>query len=161
MYPFLLILLLHLSILAKAQQIAPATINSAGQSATLNGNTISYAIGDYAIINLADSSYSISGSFMGSTLITAIELNAPDFGKVTIFPNPSSDLLFAELTDISAMEIHLSLYSADAKEIIKQQFTNFNQQLSINISTLPNGIYFLILKNEKGQIISEHKLIKR
>jgi hypothetical protein len=98
---------------------------------------------------------------MGSTLITAIELNAPDFGKVTVFPNPSSDLLFAELTDISAMEIHLSLYSADAKEIIKQQFTNFNQQLSINISTLPNGIYFLILKNEKGQIISEHKLIKR
>jgi len=161
MYPFLLIFLLHLSIFAKAQQIAPATINSAGQSATLNGNTISYTIGDYAVINLADSSYSISGSFMGSTLITAIELNAPDFGKVTVFPNPSSDLLFAELSDIEAKEIHLSLFSADAKEIIKQQFTNFNQQLSINISTLSNGIYFLILKNEKGQIISEHKLIKR
>jgi hypothetical protein len=161
MYPFLLIFLLHLSIFARAQQIAPATINSAAQSGQLNGNTISYSIGDYAIINLADSSYSISGSFMGSTLITAIELNAPDFGKVTVFPNPSSDLLFAELTDISALEIHLSLYSADAKEIIKQQFANLNQQLSINISKLPAGIYFLILKDEKGQIISEHKLLKR
>jgi hypothetical protein len=65
------------------------------------------------------------------------------------------------LTDISALEIHLSLYSADAKEIIKQQFANLNQQLSINISKLPSGIYFLILKDEKGQIISEHKLMKR
>jgi hypothetical protein len=161
MYPFLLIFLLHLSIFAKAQQIVPAKINSAGQSAILNGNNISYAIGDYAVINLADSSYNVSSSFIGSTILTAIELSSPVSGKVSVFPNPGSELVYAELSDIEAKEIHLSLFSADAKEITKQQFINFNQQLSINISTLPNGIYFLILKDEKGQIISKHKLIKR
>ena len=160
MYKFIL-LLLHISILAAAQQITPSSINSAGQSGQLSGNHVSYTLGDYAVLNMSDSSNSISGSFIGASVITAIEITAPRSGSVTVFPNPSTELLYVELKDITAKEIHLSIYSADAREITKQKFNNLNQQLSINVSKLPNGIYFLKLRNENGFSISEHKILKR
>jgi hypothetical protein len=160
MYPKIL-LLLHISIFAAAQQIAPTTINSAGQSGQVNGNRISYSLGDYAVLHLADSAYSISGSFIGASVITALEIMAPAYGMVSVFPNPSSELIYVELKDIKASEIYLSVYSADAREITKHKFNNLNQQLSINISKLPNGIYFLKLRNENGFSISEHKILKR
>jgi hypothetical protein len=156
-----ILLLLHLSILAAAQQIVPTSIYSAGQSGQVNGNHISYSLGDYAVLNMSDSSYSLSGTFIGASVITAIEITAPLSGSVTVFPNPSSELVHIEIKDITAKEIHLSIYSADAKEITKQKFNNLNQQLSINISKLPIGIYFLKLRDEKGLSISEHKILKR
>ena len=110
---------------------------------------------------MSDSSYSLSGTFIGASVITAIEITAPLSGSVTVFPNPSSELVHIEIKDISAKEIHLSIYSVDAREITKQKFNNLNQQLSINISKLPNGIYFLKLRDEKGLSISEHKILKR
>ncbi len=156
-----ILLLLHLSILAAAQQIAPTTINSAGQSGQVNGNHISYSLGEYAVLNMSDTSGSISGTFIGASVITAIEITAPLSGSVTVFPNPSTELLYVELKDIRAKEIHLSIYSADAREITKQKFNNLNQQLSINVSKLTNGIYFLKLMDENGFSISEHKILKR
>ena len=156
-----LIILLHLSILAAAQQIAPTAINSAGQSGQVNGNHISYSLGEYAVLNMSDTSGSISGTFIGASVITAIAITAPLSGSVTVFPNPSTELLYVELKDIRAKEINLSIYSADAIEITNQKFNNLNQQLSINVSKLPNGIYFLKLRNENGFNISEHKILKR
>jgi hypothetical protein len=108
MYKFIL-LLLHISILAAAQQITPSSINSAGQSGQLSGNQVSYTLGDYAVLNMSDSSNSISGSFIGASVITAIEISAPQSGSVTVFPNPSTELLYVELKDITAKEIHLSI----------------------------------------------------
>jgi len=160
MYPKLILLLL-LSIHAAAQQIAPASVNSAGQSGQVNGNQISYSLGEYAVLNLSDTSGSISGSFIGASVITAIEISAPISGSVSVFPNPSSEFVNVELKDIAAKEIYLSIYSADAREITKQKFNNLNQQLSINVTKLPVGIYFIKLRDEKGLSISEHKIIKR
>ena len=157
---FLIAILIHFCIFTYAQQIAPTSINSAGQSATLNGNNISYNIGDYAVLNLADSTYTLSGNYMAATVITAIEMSAVTHGKIDVFPNPSSELVYIELEDILAKEIYLSIYTIDAKEILNQKFNNINQTLTLNLSKLTKGVYILKLRNEKGQSLADYKLIK-
>ena len=107
MKTYLILILIHFCIIASAQQIVPTSINSAGQSSTLNGNNISYSIGDYAVLTLADTNYTVSGSYIAASVITAIEISAVDQGKISVFPNPSSELVYVELSDLLANEILL------------------------------------------------------
>jgi hypothetical protein len=160
MKTYLILILIHFCIIASAQQIVPTSINSAGQSSTLNGNNISYSIGDYAVLTLADTNYTVSGSYIAASVITAIEISAVDQGKISVFPNPSSELVYVELSDLLANEIQLSLYTIDGKEIFNQKFNNINQTLTLNLSKQAKGVYILKLRNEKGQGIADYKLIK-
>ena len=81
-------------------------------------------------------------------------LNSDDFNNsavVSIYPNPTSDLL-----NIMANENikSIKLFSLDGKQVIETQNT------VLQIQELNSGIYFLSLELENGAI-SNHKIIKK
>jgi len=72
--------------------------------------------------------------------------------KVSIYPNPASNILFIS----SEITINnLSVFSISGKKVLEQK----NIDNSIDISSLPAGMYFLEITSENGKAVQ--KFIKR
>ena len=72
---------------------------------------------------------------------------APDILKINIFPNPAKDKFFVECENLST----ITLFNMFGKEVLSQK--NANGKSGINVSHLPNGIYYV-------RVISEDKVIR-
>lgn len=81
-------------------------------------------------------------------LATASNLSAQDILKnqisVNIYPNPSSDFVYIKSED-SSENYHLTLMDSTGK--VLQSIPNSTK---ISIASCPKGIYYLLVKNEKG-----------
>ncbi len=71
--------------------------------------------------------------------------------KIIIFPNPTSE----SFTVLADQKISLSIYSFDGRLIIN------SVSKEVNIKEFPNGIYFIVIKDKEGKVISTNKLIKK
>ncbi len=58
-----------------------------------------------------------------------------------VYPNPVSQLLKVSSQN-SKVEV-AKIFDVLGKEVLSQEPTTNNQQLTIDVSALPNGIYFL------------------
>lgn len=76
--------------------------------------------------------------------ITSLEELNPNV-ELKIYPNPVKDYLSIE-TELKAAEI--AIYTMDGREVFAKKMDN--ERESINISTLPKGIFLLKLSNDKG-----------
>lgn len=75
-------------------------------------------------------------------------------GGVSIFPVPAKDVLtFQNLQNIKTV----SVYSLDGKLVLNQNLNNSNTEISLNVSSLSNGMYFINLDNDDG--FNQSKLI--
>ena len=81
-------------------------------------------------------------------LATASNLSAQDILKnqisVKIYPNPSSDFVYIKSENASE-NYHLTLMDSTGK--VLQSIPNSTK---ISIASYPKGIYYLLVKNEKG-----------
>lgn len=74
-----------------------------------------------------------------------------------IFPNPVSDVLYVNYSDFQS-NVSIELYDALGKLVVNQQLNN--QQISVDLSGLQNGLYFIKLMNG-NQVLNTRKVIKR
>jgi hypothetical protein len=75
---------------------------------------------------------------------------------ISIFPNPTSDILNIESTIAFRYVEVRGLYG----RLIYQETINDKNKHEIN-TPFPNGIYFLTIKNDKNTIISTKKFIRK
>jgi hypothetical protein len=75
-----------------------------------------------------------------------------------IYPNPIGDILNIDLTGISATEGTLSILNFEGKTVLSRQVNN-EVVLSLNISSLPTGIYLCSYASTTG--IKTVKIIKK
>ena len=67
-----------------------------------------------------------------------------------IFPNPASD----NITISTNQEItEVNIYNILGVNVYNEQFTINNSQLNVNISDFSNGVYFIKVKTEEGEIV--------
>ena len=67
-----------------------------------------------------------------------------------IFPNPASD----NITISTNQEItEVNIYNILGVNVYNEQFTINNSQLNVNISDFCNGVYFIKVKTEEGEIV--------
>lgn len=71
-----------------------------------------------------------------------------------IYPNPTSDLLHIKTT--TSLQTNISIINSLGQVLVQQQLSNF--MTSINIKSLPSGIYHIILTN--GLEKETHKMVK-
>lgn len=83
-----------------------------------------------------------------ATLQILTEINDLSISSINIFPNPVSDLLIADLSNLTG-EKTISITNMQG-EIIYSEI-NSNNQFLFNVENLPNASY-LLLVNAKGQI---------
>ena len=86
-----------------------------------------------------------------------ISLKTSIHKNITCFPNPFNDKIIITLSsDIDISEI--IVYNSIGQEIVNKPKLEGNQ-LIINLTQEPNGLYYLIIK-DNNKIIQTKKLIK-
>ncbi|HZH68422.1 MAG TPA: metallophosphoesterase [Chitinophagales bacterium] len=65
--------------------------------------------------------------------------------KITIYPNPAEDYLHVILPDNFKTDLY-SIYNVDGKKILTKHINPGQQNLSLPISELPNGMYIIQFK---------------
>ncbi|MBU1717477.1 MAG: T9SS type A sorting domain-containing protein [Bacteroidetes bacterium] len=120
-------------------------------------------------LSSSDDSVSVKG-YVNPALIT---LDAPQYIKKTptaqvstsVYPNPTSDVLFVEITLVSATDIQFSL--TDSRGVVMQKLNNLKLQsgtnnLEINLNNLPSGNYLLSIVDRKAaKILKVEKVVVR
>ena len=73
-----------------------------------------------------------------------------------VYPNPVNDNLYLEVDD-DIKEV--SVYNITGMMVYNEQFTNYNERLTIDLSNFDNGIYFVKIKSDSGEILK--KIVKQ
>lgn len=75
-------------------------------------------------------------------------------GSTSIYPNPFCDELKIDLPKNIGEELIVSIYSADAKMIQSSTHVSNSESISMSLSHLKNGLYFIVVKNNEGIVIT-------
>lgn len=84
-----------------------------------------------------------------------IGLEKIDFEQISLYPNPSQNLV--QISGVSLVEYY-SIKDISGKTLLKGINNDQQNEIQIDISTLPSGLYFIIFENDS--VISSQKLIK-
>ncbi|MDQ3049748.1 MAG: glycosyl hydrolase family 18 protein [Bacteroidota bacterium] len=71
----------------------------------------------------------------------------------SVFPNPTSELLYFNMNNKLSIQKNIRIYNTLGEIVFSKSVTGENE--TINISNLPNGIYYIILDNYRKQIIKQ------
>ena len=79
--------------------------------------------------------------------------------SIQIFPNPTSKFITVNLEISESDSFNFEVWSTDGKLLLeKTQQLYSNDQIALDISHFSKGIYFLKIKNEKGEMV--RKILK-
>lgn len=117
----------------------------------------SFSVGDIAIWTFQNPEHYWSQGSQ-QPIITLVDTNEPnDAGiSVTLYPNPTSELIFCNLKTKERNEkIWLEVWNA-AGQLIKPLSIEFqsDQTISIPVTNLPSGQYMIRFTNNAGRTIS-------
>ena len=79
-------------------------------------------------------------------IITGIADIQATNSNLSVFPNPANDKITIEISG-KTNESNLAIVNIEGQELISQQVTE--PKTTIDISTLPSGVYFVRLTNDK------------
>jgi Secretion system C-terminal sorting domain len=148
-------LLLSIVVIVSAKIVfAQTTKDLQTPCATANQGTagnfvISYTIGEMVLVN----SYKNNGLFVTNGIYQPIlsknPLDGQVFldGEITVFPNPTPDILSIQYNILQAGKMTVQLYDATGKRIIVDEVTinSFNTK-KYDISKYADGMYVLLLQ---------------
>ena len=109
---------------------------------------------------------SIVGSIMINPLMGCVDIPAPvginerkqPLTNFSIYPNPAQNNLTVRLSELSLENITLTIYSTLGEQVLSKPFINAE---SIDISALPNGVYFISLNGESKNRSPKKLVISR
>ncbi|MCB0376357.1 MAG: N-acetylmuramoyl-L-alanine amidase, partial [Sinomicrobium sp.] len=88
----------------------------------------------------------------------SLGLNKELAGHFNIYPNPVQDELMIELRDIDQQGLKISCYDLNGSAVLTKSFENSGNIISLDVSCLSPGLYFLRLTSDLGT--TAVKLIK-
>ena len=94
-----------------------------------------------------------------SVWIVSLETDVNNYKdlKAKIYPNPTSELLFVELSGLAKQEVQsIGIYNMYGQQLMQKDASNF---LEISTVNLPNGIYSLQLNGKDGEILKQSKFL--
>lgn len=94
----------------------------------------------------------MTGSFTAVLPLTTLEISA---GRLSIYPNPVSNLLYIEVEIPQLLTI--TIYNSCGQKLKEQQIANTS---SIDLSDLNSGIYFCQISNTDNSYMESRKIIK-
>lgn len=156
-----LVFLLVLSV--SGQEIKQQVIASAGGFDVSGDNSISlsWTLGELVIATVESGSGDIvltQGFQQSKLIIDAIQKN-PELGvDVTVFPNPTSELININFSAPLDGETDIYLNSADGRLVYTSKLLPGDLLKQINLQQYPGGTYILRLQN--GIRINIYKIIK-
>ena len=153
---FLTAFFLVMSANAQKQEV----IASAGGYNTATGISISWTLGETIIptFKAADNSIILTHGFQQQLIITTVEDNLQDPVKVTVYPNPASEIINIAFENPVEGEIRLFLINAHGALVLTDIIEATTTEKQLNLQALPSGIYYLRLT--KGAVSNVYKVVK-
>jgi hypothetical protein len=142
------LLCLLVSLTSNAQSISPSTLNNAGGSGIISGNTYEYSVGEMTLVNTASTpTVTVTqGILQPANNSTSISSKGFAQNQMKVFPNPASELLFVQ-TDFIKVGGEITFILTDvAGKTISKSINKVNvakQTHELNIVELASGTYLL------------------
>ncbi|MEL7422841.1 MAG: T9SS type A sorting domain-containing protein [Bacteroidota bacterium] len=144
--PFLV--LLGLSFSGFGQTLERTVVGSSGQySEAADGTSLNFTVGETAV-SLLGSGPSAAEGFHRSAVSIVVSTEAPtEDWALRVFPNPTTQWLQVELPEAGEFEAQLN--ATNGQLLWQSHLQPLSNQ--INLNKLPAGIYWLRIRNEKGE----------
>ena len=156
------LVLMFFALSVGAQQIKQEVIASSGGYNVASGNTISisWTLGETIIPTFTsqDGSIVLTHGFQQRIVITTVEENLVNPVRITVFPNPASEIANVEFDTPTDTEITLFLLSNQGSLVKTIQIPSGTLIKEINMQDLPSGIYYI--RMVKGKLVNVYKVVK-
>lgn len=108
----------------------------------------------YDVNNPTDSvAYTVNYEVTGG-----IGLNEETFDQFSVYPNPATSKLNIKYAGMKGGNTSFELVNMVGNRVYSKQLESKNAELKLDISNLPRGVYFYIVKSD-GQVSSSKKLV--
>lgn len=135
------------SYICSAQSIGPATLNAAGGSAAVAGNTYEWSVGEMVLVNTAIASGLVvtQGTLQPMAQSTGINDRKLALAGLSIYPNPANNQLNIKFDMARDLDVFLKLTDISGREQYLEKIKNHNGSTLITIDFKPYaaGIYML------------------
>ena len=139
---------------------AQDSANSSGGNATGSGGNIAYSIGQVVYTTNTGSNGSVSQGVQQAYEIFTVEIKETTLNvSLNIFPNPTTENLTLQISDINKEKLSYKIYDMQGKILNNSQITA--QQTQINMNGLPAATYFINVVNQENKIVQSFKITKK
>ncbi|MDO9253979.1 MAG: T9SS type A sorting domain-containing protein [Bacteroidales bacterium] len=138
--------------------IKKSSIDSGGTSTQSGTTKMIYTIGEVAVQEKTTGSFGISEGFINSDMFNTVGTEElTKLAGVSIFPNPTEDLLTISFENESKYDISISdLFG----KLIQNKITD-ELKAEIHVSHLSPGIYWVLIKDVTNKTYAGYKIIKQ
>ncbi len=143
---------------AGAQQIKQQVIASAGGFNVSGGMSLSWTLGETIIPTFRNGNLVLTHGFQQQLVISTLVEDIEGSVAVTIYPNPSSDILNIRFESPQDGDILIFLIDTEGKLVRTDRIVAPETEKKIDMQSLAAGIYYL--KMIKGKRVNVYKIVK-
>jgi len=149
-----------------AQSIAPQAVTTAGVKFTQANSSLNFTVGELVVKSQTDANGNTLGSGFtnaatGSTTVLSVNTPDKDVLNVSVYPNPTTDLLTVDVAATTLSQLVLEITDLQGKTLSSSQYAGISNKIGINTAAYASGTYLLLLKNESGKLLGNYKIIKQ
>ncbi len=159
------------SSLLSAQSIGPQTLNAAGNSISLAGNTYEWSVGEMVLINTATvGNLTVTQGVLQPLIIeedtTGISNKETKLtqSQLHIFPNPTENIIYLKPNLQPNTNLSITIMDIQSRVLLKKEIflNNGNEQQEINLSGMAAGMYMLnvFAKEPNREFFNSYKINK-
>lgn len=140
---------------------AQESIPSTGGKATGNGGNVSWTVGQvFCSTNMGENASIAEGvqQPFEISVVTAIEEAKGIALSIQAYPNPATDYLNLEVSNIEVSDMHFQLFDMHSKVLHTEKITD--KKTKIYVNKLVSGYYHVKI-SQKGNELKTFKIIKR
>jgi hypothetical protein len=142
------------------QEFTSEIVSSTGDNFLNGQNQLCWTIGEPITETIISNDYVLTQGFHQNNLeMNTIDKVIFEDLKVTIFPNPTIDIIYISFQNNKFQELTLKLIDSNGKQILNQRLTDFKKIEQINLTGLPAELYILNISNKEQDY--SFRLIKK
>jgi hypothetical protein len=135
------------SITLSAQNLARNIVSSAGGNFSNPNVSVAYTIGETVVGSLGNGVVTINQGFQQADETTTVGVTTfLDATQVVVYPNPTSNSVKVDLYTAANVEVRWELVDAIGQISLSSQ-SPIVGSTSIDFTSLPSAIYYLVLRN--------------
>lgn len=148
-------------IAAKSQTVERDVIAAAGDDFKTSAFSLSWTLGEPVVETISNPSINVmltQGFHQSEFKVTAIKEPLAESFDISVYPNPTPDVLNIRLNSAKEEIIMVQLYSMTGERILFEQMQD--KTLQLNLGNLSNASYLLSLRKLNGALITTYVINK-
>jgi hypothetical protein len=116
---------------------------------------ISYHVGEQFLVA---ATYGRGMYKIAAQEVTSVVEQSTQHSNIVVYPNPTSDWATIECNTISRVQYQVSVFDFSGQKILEK--ARVDEKFSFDISSWLNGVYFIELRDKRGNLVGSKKLVK-